>query len=124
MVAYAPELDLSGILMFLSTLASHTRNLLGDPRAALVVSEPDPGTGDPQTLARVTVEGVVHEIARHDDRFGAAWQTYTSRFPDAAPRLALADFLLLRLEPRRARYVGGFARAATYTAEDLRGTAE
>jgi putative heme iron utilization protein len=116
MVAYAVEPGLRGLLVFVSMLSEHTRDLLTDPRASLVVSAPDPGEGDPQTLARVSLEGVAHEVSRHDPGFAGAWAVYVGRFPDAAPRIALTDFLLI---PERARYVGGFARAATYTGEEL-----
>lgn len=37
--------------------------------------------------------------------------------------LALADFALFRLRPTRIRWVGGFAQAATVTAERLRDVA-
>lgn len=119
MVAYALEPGLRSLLMFLSTLSSHTRDLLADPRCSLVVTAPDPGEGDPQTLPRVSLEGAAHEVARHDPRFPDAWALYVGRFPDAAPRIALIDFLLMRFVPERAGYVGGFARAAAYTAEQL-----
>jgi putative heme iron utilization protein len=119
MVAYAVEPGLQGLLMFLSSLSSHTRDLLADPRCSLVVTAPDPGEGDPQTLPRVSLAGAAHEVARHDVGFADAWALYVGRFPDAAPRIALTDFLLMRFIPERARYIGGFARAATYTAEEL-----
>jgi putative heme iron utilization protein len=119
MVAYAVEPRLTGLLMFLSKLSGHTGDLLRDPRACLVVAAPDPGEGDPQTLPRVSLDGVVHEVARHDPQFATSWAVYVGRFPDAAPRIALSDFVLMRFVPERARYVGGFARAASYSAEDL-----
>lgn len=120
MVAYAVEPGFGGLLLFLSMLSTHTRDLLVDPRASLVVSAPDPGEGDPQTLPRVTLEGSTHEIARRDEEFAACWAGYVGRFPEAAPRIALTDFRLMRFVPEQARYVGGFARAATYPAAELR----
>lgn len=120
MVAYAPEPDLSGLLLFLSGLSVHTQNLLADPRASLAVSEPDSGTGDPQTLPRVSLQGAAAVIARESAGFGPAWARYVERFPDAAPRLDLGDFQLFRLTPAEARYVGGFARATRLSGEDLR----
>jgi putative heme iron utilization protein len=120
MVAYAPERDLGGLLLFLSGLSVHTQNLLADPRASLAVSEPDSGTGDPQTLPRVSLQGAVTVVARESAGFGPAWGIYVERFPDAAPRLELGDFLLFRLAPAEARYVGGFARATRLSGEDLR----
>ena len=43
-------------LILVSTLAWHTRNLLADPRASIMVAEM-PETGDALTGARVTVMG-------------------------------------------------------------------
>ena len=57
MVAYAAEPDFGGFLLHLSQLAPHTGALLADPRAALLVSEPDDGRADVQTLTRVTLVG-------------------------------------------------------------------
>ena len=123
MVAYAPEPGLAGLLFFLSGLSLHTQNLLADPRGSLAVSEPDPGTGDPQTLRRVTLSGRVEEIPRDTAAFAADWASYVGRFPDAEPRLALGDFRLFRLVVDEARYVGGFARATTLDGDRLRAAA-
>lgn len=43
MVAYVAEPDPANLLMFLSRLSQHTRNLLADPRASLAVAVPDSG---------------------------------------------------------------------------------
>jgi putative heme iron utilization protein len=123
MVAYAPEPALDSVLLFLSRLSRHTRNLLEDPRASLAISRPDSGQGDPQLLPRVTLTGTVEDIGREAGAWGPAAGTYLARFPDAAPRFALADFHLLRLRPVRVRYVGGFATALNLTVEQLRGAA-
>lgn len=120
MVAYAPEPEMTGLLLFLSGLSLHTRNLMADARTSLVVGRPDPGTGDPQTLPRVSLQGRVREIPREAPEFGTAWGHYLARFPEAAPRLDLGDFVLLRLVVDEARYVGGFGRAATLAGDELR----
>lgn len=120
MVAYAPEPGLAGLLLFLSGLSLHTRNLASDPRTSLVVTQPDSGIGDPQTLPRVSLQGRVTEIPRDAREFDAAWGCYVARFPEAAPCLGLGDFVLLRLVVDEARYVGGFARAVTLSGDALR----
>lgn len=111
MVAYAPEADLAGLLLHLSRLARHTRYLLAQPQASLVISAPDTSTGDPQTLPRVAVDGLISAISPDDPAYAAARSCYLARLPDAEPRFDFADFMLLRFEPQNARYVGGFARA-------------
>ncbi|MCJ7726870.1 MAG: pyridoxamine 5'-phosphate oxidase [Acidimicrobiia bacterium] len=115
MVAYAVEPGVGGILLFLSGLASHTTILREEGRAALAVSAPDLGAGDPQELPRLALEGPVDAIPRDSAGFTESWPVYAARFPSALPRLALADFILFRLSPASGRYVGGFA-----TAEDVR----
>ncbi|MDF1597116.1 MAG: pyridoxamine 5'-phosphate oxidase family protein [Acidimicrobiia bacterium] len=121
MVSYAPEPGLQGLLMFLSRLARHTRNLAIEPSASLAISMPDrPDVIDPQTLPRVSVQGPVEPIERADPAFTRAWSIYVERLPTAAPRLQLGDFTLFRLIPEDVRYVGGFAAARTIRGDALR----
>ena len=49
----------------------------------------------------------------------AAAERYVDRFPDALPRFELGDFVLFRLTPVDARYVGGFARTARFAWAEL-----
>jgi len=119
MAAYAPVSNQSSLLLFLSGLSAHTRNLITEPRVALVIAETDPGVGDPQTLARLSIKGTAQPVERTAPGFEHLWQAYVSRLPDAAPRRALGDFLLFRVVIGEVRYVGGFARAGTIPAERL-----
>src|SRR6202453_3586068 len=55
-------LDAQGRPIFLiSTMAMHTQNLQSDPRAGLLVTQPDAG-GDPLGASRVTLVGNVPRI--------------------------------------------------------------
>ena len=119
MVAYAAEPDLSSLLLFLSGLSEHTRNLISEPRVSLVISETDSGEGDPQTLARLTVKGTAEKVERSAPDFEDVWRTYVARLPDAAPRIVLGDFSLFRVVVATAHYVGGFAQAGTIPVERL-----
>ncbi|MDD3449632.1 MAG: pyridoxamine 5'-phosphate oxidase family protein [Gammaproteobacteria bacterium] len=113
MVAFVAEPGCSGILLHLSRLAAHTRNLLAEPRASLVIGAPDGGAGDPQTLARVTLSGAVEVVEPDAADYATARARYLERLPGAGPRFGFGDFGLFRLRPREARYVGGFGRAWT-----------
>lgn len=114
MIAYASTRDVSSLLLYLSGLSEHTRNLMADPRVSMVVSEPvSNNVGDPQTLARVSLKGRAGQIERTAQEFGDLWQLYVGRLPEAAPRLGLGDFILFRVVVEEARYVGGFASART-----------
>jgi len=118
-VAYACEDDLSGFLLHLSRLASHTARLLRNPRAALLVSEPDDGRSDPQTLARLRMTGRMEHVARQSKDYAASRETYLTRLPESEPLFAFSDFELFRFVPKDIRYVAGFARAYTFTPGQL-----
>jgi putative heme iron utilization protein len=115
LVAYAAEPDFTGILLHLSRLAPHTRHLLAQPRAALLIHERDDGRDDPQTLARITLIGAATPIAAESAGYAAARERYLARLPAAAPLFDFPDFALFRFVPSEARYIGGFARAYTLT---------
>lgn len=123
MVAYAVEPGLGGLLLFISQLAAHTRALLENPRCSVAVTAPDHGDGDPQLLQRVSLGGRAQVIARDDEGFAEAAARYVARFPDAQMRFQLGDFVLMRIVIDNARYVGGFARASSFTGDQLRQTA-
>jgi len=118
-VAYALDSAGGSLLMHLSRLAVHTRNLLADGRASLTVSFADDGREDPQELARVTLNGTVVRVAPEDPDYAAAKACYLARFPAAEQRFEFADFSLFRLPPAEARFVGGFARAYSVGGEAL-----
>lgn len=118
-VAYAIEGAFDGVLLHLSQLAAHTKQLLADPRASLAIGEPDDGRADPQTLARVTLSGTVEPLVRETEDYLAAQARYLARLPESAQLFGFGDFRLFRLRPQRARLVGGFARARTFDAGAL-----
>lgn len=118
-VAYVAEEDFSGILLHLSQLAAHTRNLLKNPCAGLAISEHEQADRDPQQLARVMIHGSVALLAPETAAYRTAANHYLQRLPQAQRLFTFSDFLLLRLIPTRARFVGGFARAYTLDAGQL-----
>jgi putative heme iron utilization protein len=124
MVAYAAEPDFGGVLLHLSRLAPHTRHLLDAPAASLLIAEGDDGRDDVQTLARITLVGAAAPIDPAGPDYAAARERYLARLPAAEMLFSFPDFALFRLVPSEARYVGGFARAYTFTPDHLRQAAE
>ncbi len=116
--------DLSGLVMHLSRLAPHTRNMLAHGRASLSISERDDGEVNPQQLARVSVRGEVLELGRDDVNYDALKASYLQCFPDAAMLFDFADFSLFILYPDDCRYVEGFASTHRFRPEQLRAIAE
>lgn len=107
--------------MHLSRLSLHTRNLLASPSASIAISEPDTAqVRNPQTLARVSIQGEARPLQRDSPEYAAARALYEERFPDSSPLFGFEDFLLFRLLPRDARFVAGFARAYTVSTGELK----
>ena len=100
-----------GALLHLSTLAKHTRNMLERDRVSVSISEDDDGRDDPQTLARISLKGSVHMVARDSENYADMRAAYLSVLPLAEPRFDFGDFNLFHLTVESAQYVGGFARA-------------
>lgn len=107
-------------LMHISRLARHTRFLELNPSASLGISESDANPeGNPQLLARVSLNGTVKIVERDAPDYARARTSYLARFPAAAQTFELGDFALYRLTVNDARYVGGFGRAYRVGAGDL-----
>lgn len=109
LVTLAFDHDLSPILL-LSRLADHTRNLLADGRAALLLDGTD-GHANPQTGPRVTLTGTVAEDAEPRLR-----RRFLARHPGAALYAGFGDFAIWRMSVERAHFVGGFGRAVWFDA--------
>ena len=109
LVTVAFDHDLSPILL-LSRLADHTRNLLVDPRVALLLDGTD-GHPNPQTGPRVTLTGVAMES--EDSRLKAR---FLARHPGAALYAGFGDFSIWRVGLERGHFVGGFGRAVWFDA--------
>lgn len=119
MVAYALAPERAELYLHLSRLAAHTANLLAKPACSVVISERDAGQGDPQQLARLSLFGQVAILERGSDEYIEGRHYYLQRLPDAEPLFDFPDFILFRMRVAQARFVGGFARAYSYSADEL-----
>ena len=109
-------LDAEGRPLFLiSTMAMHTQNLKGDPRASLFVTQPAPD-GDVLGAARVTVIGNVLDLT--DAGKPAAREIYLKAHPNSRYWVDFTDFAFFRLEPVDVYYVGGFGVMGWVSASD------
>lgn len=107
------------LVIHVSGLAAHTKDMLAEPRVSMMVmAVPGPDVS-PQALARVTLQGEAGYIADDDPLHAAAKQAYLARFPSSAQTFELGDFALFAIRPATARFVGGFAQAKTIGPETL-----
>ena len=112
LVTPAPAPDLS-LLLLLSGLSAHTRQLRADGRCALMVMG-EPTGPNPQTAPRLTVMGVAEP--EPDPAMKARW---VARHPYAAFYADLPDFRLVRIRLTGGQFIGGFASAHRLNAADL-----
>jgi putative heme iron utilization protein len=101
-------------VLCVSDLAEHGRNLAADPRASLSIVAATSDT-DPLAGSRITLAGVV---ARPPDaQREAARGAYLRAVPAGRFYLDFSDFTLWVLTVQRVRWVGGYGRMDSATAE-------
>lgn len=93
-------------LLLLSHLAQHTKNLNGDPRCGLSITQPC--EGDVQQTLRLFCPSDAEPVDPSDRSSHARWFRY---FPASRPYYEGLNFRLYRIRPRRFHYNGGFATA-------------
>lgn len=92
------------LIILISTLAEHTKNILHDPRLSLITHNQD--SPNIQTQGRVTVVGTAQIIT---DK-GTAGTRYLRYFPEAQSYFDTHDFSFYRIMPQSLRYIGGFGK--------------
>jgi putative heme iron utilization protein len=101
-------LDDGAPVLCLSRLAEHGRNLGGDPRASLVITQVD-RLPDPLAAARVTLAGRAERPA-DPEVLAAARAVHLASVPAASIYVDFSDFSLWVLRVDRVRWVGGYGR--------------
>jgi hypothetical protein len=86
-----------------------------------MIAEPDREGCNPQTLARLSIQGDAAPSTWSDPDYVDIRQSYLRKFPTAAFNFLLGDFLLVRIVPRSARLVTGFGRIFDLMPEDFAG---
>jgi putative heme iron utilization protein len=99
-------------LLLLSRLAIHTKNLLADPRASLMLDERKPG--DPLQGGRVTISGKIAVTTDAGER-----RRYLERQPEAKMFAGFGDFAFYRMQMTGAHLVAGFGRIVDLSAADM-----
>jgi len=119
LATYAPEPDVRSVLIHLSDLAPHKRMLLANPKCSVLIAEPNDGRAEPMSLARVTMQGRAAKI----DKAGPEYVQAKARFLDLLPAsdlmFSLPDFDLIRVVFSSGRFIAGFGKIVTFTAQEL-----
>ena len=120
MVAVAIASDFSAFYIHVSKLGKHTGDMEKDPHVSLLLTEADDHRADPQTLARVSIQGTAEIMPRTDSQYAQVKRAYLQRFPEAEQLFSLGDFNIWKITPKSGRFVAGFAQAFNLVPEILK----
>jgi putative heme iron utilization protein len=90
------------LIIFISALAEHTKNIQHDPRVSLIAHNQE--SPQIQTQGRVTLMGRARLLPDREE----AGRRYLRYFPEAQGYFAMHDFSFYRIVPHAIRYIGGF----------------
>jgi putative heme iron utilization protein len=99
------------LIIHVSSLATHTADMLAHLRVSLLVMDDARADVMAQERARVSLQCEAQVLAREGEVYARARADYLARFADAAVTFELGDFSVVLLRPVAARLVGGFGRA-------------
>ena len=94
------------VVVYVSSIAQHTTNMLRDKRVCLTVMDRGEGNQHAQGRATVVGDATMVEPELHDD----VEDRYFTLFPEAASYAQAHPFSFFGIVPNRVRYIGGFGR--------------
>jgi heme iron utilization protein len=107
------------LVIHVSRLATHTKDMLAHPAVAvLVTASLEPGAS-PLALPRASVQGNARVCEPEAAEYAPAREAYLAKLPQAEELFAFSDFSLFLVDIRSVRYVAGFGRAFAVTAPQL-----
>src|SRR5882672_7346077 len=103
-------------VVYISTIAQHTRNIIANPKVSLIVVEANSDSDDVQARGRLTILADARPVDRTNTDVRDRYLRY---FPSAIQYDETHDFSFYRLELVRARFIGGFGQIYWLTREEL-----
>lgn len=119
MVPYAIAAVPGCLVIHVSGLATHTRNLQVSPSVSLMVLQPEVAGEPVHALPRVSLHARAEVLAPHSVPWSRCRDAYLERFPEAEPMTQLGDFRFVALHLSGARHVAGFGAARAVDAQEL-----
>lgn len=119
MVPFALEPRSACVVIHVSGLAAHTRNLQAAPQVSLLVMQAEVSGEPVHALPRVTLLGHAGVLAPGSPEWVEARAAYLARFPEAEPMTQLGDFRFVAITLQGARQIAGFGAARSLDANAL-----
>ena len=119
MAPFAVDTHSGKVVIHVSGLAPHTRNLLSSPEVSLMVMQAEVAQEPVHALPRVTLVGVASPLDTGGDAWKSARTAYLERFPEAEPMTQLGDFMFVGITIHAAHQVAGFGAARALDAQAI-----
>lgn len=120
MVPYAIEPASGCLVLHVSGLAAHTRNMQIRATVSILVMQPEVPGEPVHALPRVTLDGRAQLLVPENSQWQVCRAAYLARFPEAEPMTALGDFRFVSVAIHGARQVAGFGAARSLDAGEVR----
>jgi putative heme iron utilization protein len=119
MVPFAIDGGSGAVVIHVSGLAAHARNLERVPRVSVMVMQAEVAGEPVHALPRVTLDGVATVLAANSPDWTSARAAYLARFPDVEYMTQLGDFRFVAIAVSAARQVAGFGAARSIDSDEL-----
>ncbi len=108
------------VIVFVSQLALHTRDLLANGRASVMIISDESSSSQIFARSRVSYQCLAEIVARESEDYDVLLDRFEQRHGKMIGLLRqLPDFVLFRLVPQRGQLVVGFGKAYRLTGENL-----
>ena len=104
------------IIVYVSLMAEHYKNLQSNPKASLTVTDPF-SLHDPQAYARATILTCFEETPSKDTE--QIRKRYENRFPGSINYEIAHNFVFLLGRPLKIRWIGGFGSISWLDGEEF-----
>ena len=107
-------------IVFISSIAEHTKNIIANPKVSLMVFQSDnlKSAEDLHANGRLTLIGEATRLEKNDADLMARYCRY---FPESTAYLAMHDFQFYRININQARYIAGFGKMGWLAGKELAG---
>lgn len=119
MVPFALDPSAPCLVIHVSALAPHTRNLQMHAAVSVMVMQAEQAGAPVHALPRVTLQGEATRLTPDSAEWMSARAAYLDRFPEAEPMTALGDFSFFAIALLAAHQVAGFGAARRLDAAAL-----
>ena len=120
--SYAPSVISSdgSLYIYISSLSKHTKNLINNPKASIMIIEDESHSENIFGRKRFTMDVTSYKIKRDSEEWLDTIEVMENKFGDTVTFLKnMTDFYMFKLVPQTGLLVHGFARAFRFDGENL-----